>query len=126
MRGGFRALKAMDAYHAVKDGVAYPSVLLTAGMTDSRVAPWDPAKMAARLQSATGSRRPVLLRVSFDEGHGLGSTKSQVDAEIRRRLRLRAAADTRLIGPFARSPGMQVELPGMRVERLGYFIVRGR
>jgi prolyl oligopeptidase len=78
---GFRALKAMDAYHAVKDGVAYPSVLLTAGMTDSRVAPWDPAKMAARLQSATGSQKPVLLRVSFDEGHGLGSTKSQVDAE---------------------------------------------
>ncbi len=78
---GFRALKAMDAYHALRDGVAYPAVLLTVGMTDSRVAPWDPAKMAARLQRATSSSKPVLLRVSFDEGHGFGSTKSQVDGE---------------------------------------------
>jgi prolyl oligopeptidase len=77
----FRALKAMDAYHAVRNGVAYPAVLLTVGMTDSRVSPWDPAKMAARLQRATRSAKPVLLRVSFDEGHGYGSTKSQVDDE---------------------------------------------
>jgi prolyl oligopeptidase len=78
---GYRALKAMDAYHALRDGEAYPAVLLTVGMTDPRVSPWDPAKMAARLQRATSSRKPVLLRVSFDEGHGFGSTKSQVDAE---------------------------------------------
>jgi prolyl oligopeptidase len=78
---GFRGLRAMDAYHAVRDGVPYPAVLLTAGMTDSRVSPWEAAKMAARLQSATGSSNPVLLRVGFDEGHGLGSTKSQLDSE---------------------------------------------
>ena len=65
----------------MRDGVAYPAVLLTVGMTDSRVSPWDPAKMAARLQRATRSGKPVLLRVSFDEGHGFGSTKSQVDGE---------------------------------------------
>jgi prolyl oligopeptidase len=78
---GFRALRAMDAYLAVRDGVPYPAVLLTAGMTDSRVSPWDAAKMAARLQRATASLNPVLLRVAFDEGHGLGSTKSQLDSE---------------------------------------------
>ncbi|MFZ1102974.1 MAG: prolyl oligopeptidase family serine peptidase, partial [Hyphomicrobiaceae bacterium] len=78
---GFRGLRAMDAYHAVRDGVPYPAVLLTAGMTDSRVSPWEAAKMAARLQRATGSSNPVLLRVAFDEGHGLGSTKSQLDSE---------------------------------------------
>lgn len=78
---GFRGLRAMDAYHAVRDGIPYPAVLLTVGMTDSRVAPWDPAKMAARLQRATSSPNPVLLRVTFDEGHGLGSTKSQSDSE---------------------------------------------
>jgi prolyl oligopeptidase len=78
---GFRGLRAMDAYHAVRDGSAYPAVLLTVGMTDSRVAPWDPAKMAARLQKATSSSNPVLLRVTFDEGHGIGSTKSQSDGE---------------------------------------------
>jgi prolyl oligopeptidase len=71
----------MDAYHAVRDGVSYPAVLLTAGMTDSRVSPWEAAKMAARLQKATGSSNPVLLRVAFDEGHGVGSTKLQLDGE---------------------------------------------
>jgi prolyl oligopeptidase len=78
---GFRALRAMDSFHAVQDGVAYPAVLLTVGMTDSRVSPWDPAKMAARLQRATTSANPVLLRVTFDEGHGIGSTKTQADEE---------------------------------------------
>jgi prolyl oligopeptidase len=78
---GFHGLKAMDAYLAVRDGVPYPAVLLTAGMTDSRVSSWEAAKMAARLQKATSSANPVLLRVAFDEGHGLGSTKSQLDAE---------------------------------------------
>ena len=35
------------------------------------------AKMIARLQTATTSGRPVLLRVDFDEGHGLGSSRPQ-------------------------------------------------
>ena len=29
------------------------------------------------LQAATGSGRPVLLRMDFQAGHGIGSTKSQ-------------------------------------------------
>jgi prolyl oligopeptidase len=37
--------------------------------------------MAARLQKATSSTNPVLLRVTFDAGHGIGSTRSQVDDE---------------------------------------------
>lgn len=80
-RAGFIALKQMDAMHAVKDGTRYPSVLLTTGMTDPRVSPWQPAKMTARLQHATASKNPVLLRVTFDAGHGLGSTRSQRDAQ---------------------------------------------
>ena len=80
-RDGFLGLKAMDAYHAVRDGTPYPAVLLTTGMTDPRVEPWQVAKMAARLQKATSSGNPVLLRVTFDAGHGVGSTRSQVDDE---------------------------------------------
>jgi prolyl oligopeptidase len=34
-------------------------------------------KMTARVQAATRSDRPVLLRVDYDAGHGMGSTKSQ-------------------------------------------------
>jgi prolyl oligopeptidase len=78
---GFKALFAMDAYQHVKAGVAYPAVLLTTGANDPRVAPWQAAKMAARLQAATTSGKPVLLRVEYDAGHGMGSTKSQRDAE---------------------------------------------
>jgi prolyl oligopeptidase len=85
-RAGFLGLKQMDAMRAVRDGVRYPAVLLTTGMTDPRVEPWQVAKMAARLQDAitrlpVTERRPVLLRVDFDAGHGVGSTRQQADAE---------------------------------------------
>jgi prolyl oligopeptidase len=70
----------MDSYQAVKSGVAYPAVLCTTGVTDPRVAPFHVAKFAARLQAATVSAKPVLLRVDFDAGHGVGSTRSQSDA----------------------------------------------
>lgn len=78
---GFKALKSIDSYQQVVDGTRYPAVLLTTGVTDPRVAPFHPAKMAARLQAATASGKPVLLRVDFDAGHGMGSTRAQQDAE---------------------------------------------
>jgi prolyl oligopeptidase len=78
---GYRALKSIDSYHAVIDGTDYPAVLLTTGVTDPRVAPFHPAKMAARLQAANIGSRPILLRVDFDAGHGLGSTRAQHDQE---------------------------------------------
>lgn len=78
---GFKALYAMDAYQHVKPN-AYPAVLLTTGVNDPRVAPWQAAKMTARLQASTNSGKPVLLRVDYDAGHGMGSTKSQRDAEL--------------------------------------------
>jgi len=72
---GFKGLFAMSPYHWVKDGVKYPAVLLTTGFNDPRVDSWEAGKMAARLQAATASGRPILLRINFDEGHGMGSTK---------------------------------------------------
>jgi prolyl oligopeptidase len=50
-------------------------------VTDPRVAPFHPAKMAARLQAATSSGKPILLRVDYDAGHGIGSTRAQQDRE---------------------------------------------
>ena len=78
---GFKGLLEMDAYQHVKDGTRYPAVLLTTGVTDPRVAPWEAGKMAARLQAATASGKPVILRVETDAGHGLGSTRTQRDIE---------------------------------------------
>jgi prolyl oligopeptidase len=38
--------------------------------------------MAARLQAATTSVNPILLRVEFQAGHGLTSTKKQDDEQL--------------------------------------------
>ena len=74
---GFRALLAMSPYHHVKDGTAYPAVLLTHGINDPRVEVWASTKMAARLLAATTSAKPVLLRLDYDSGHGVGNTRAQ-------------------------------------------------
>ncbi|MFL5292245.1 MAG: prolyl oligopeptidase family serine peptidase, partial [Myxococcales bacterium] len=60
----FRALRAYSPYHNVKDGVRYPSVLFMTGDHDGRVDPMQSRKMTARLQAASASKRPVLLRTS--------------------------------------------------------------
>ena len=65
----------------MREGVAYPAMLLTAGYNDRRVDPWNAGKLAARLQATTSSGKPVLLRVDFDAGHGLGSTQDQQNQE---------------------------------------------
>ena len=72
---GFKGLFAMSSYHWVKDGVKYPAVLLTTGFNDPRVDSWEAGKLAARLIAASTSGRPILLRIDFDEGHGMGATK---------------------------------------------------
>jgi prolyl oligopeptidase len=79
---GFRALLAMSTYHQVRDAVAYPAVLLTHGVNDPRVDVWHTTKTAARLLAASGSRRPVLLRLDYDSGHGVGNTKRQSFDEV--------------------------------------------
>ncbi|HEX4596598.1 MAG TPA: prolyl oligopeptidase family serine peptidase [Burkholderiaceae bacterium] len=76
---GFHGLYAMGAYEHVRDGTPYPAVMFSTGANDPRVAPWHMAKMAARVQAATSSGRPVLLRVDYDAGHGIGSTRSQIE-----------------------------------------------
>jgi prolyl oligopeptidase len=79
---GFKGLYAMSAYHHVKDGTPYPAVMITTGFNDPRVISWEPGKMAARLQAATSSGKPILLRVDYEAGHGFGSTKTQRQQEM--------------------------------------------
>lgn len=78
---GFAALRRISPYQQVKDGTAYPAVLLTTGMDDAGADPWQAAKMAARLQAASSGGKPVLLRVEWRGGHGRGATRSQRDEE---------------------------------------------
>lgn len=75
---GYRSLLEMDPYHAVRDGARYPAVLLSVGLNDNRVSSWHSGKFAARLQAASGSEEPVLVRIEEDAGHGsIGSTREQ-------------------------------------------------
>jgi prolyl oligopeptidase len=76
---GLANLYDMDTIQHVKKGTQYPAVMITTGLNDPRVAPWEPAKAAAALQ-ASGTTNPVLLRIDEEAGHGIGSTKTQTDA----------------------------------------------
>jgi prolyl oligopeptidase len=73
----FQALRAYSPYHNVKDGTAYPAILLTAGESDPFAKAYHAKKMAARLQAATSASQPVLLRVR-PGGHGPGSLDQRV------------------------------------------------
>ena len=76
----FPALLEMSTYHHIVDGTPYPAVLLVHGMNDPRVDVWHSGKAAARLQAATTSKKPILLRLDMQAGHGMGSTATQRNA----------------------------------------------
>jgi len=77
---GFKDLYEMDVIQHVVPGKRYPAFLITGGMNDPRVEPWEGAKFAARLQEMP-DHAPVLYRLEEQAGHGLGTTKATRDAE---------------------------------------------
>jgi len=82
---GFRGLLEMSSLHHVKDGVDYPAVLLMHGVNDPRVEVWNSTKFAARMQAATAKQpfaSPILLRLDYDAGHGIGTSRAQRNAEL--------------------------------------------
>lgn len=86
-KAGFKSLYAMSSYAHVEDGVKYPAVMVTTGINDLAVVPWIPAKFAARLQAATASGKPVLLRVDYDTGHAdMYATRQQIEQNKADRL----------------------------------------
>jgi prolyl oligopeptidase len=74
----FAFLIKYSPYHNVREGVRYPAILLTTAESDSRVDPAHAMKMTARLQAATGSENPVLLRYETKAGHGIGAPIQKV------------------------------------------------
>ena len=68
----FGYLYEYSPYHRVVGGAKYPSALFVTGDGDTRVAPLHARKMAARLQAATGSNRPILLLYDTKSGHSGG------------------------------------------------------
>jgi prolyl oligopeptidase len=69
----FDALFAYSPFHHVVDKTPYPAMLMLTGANDPRVDPYHSRKMTARLQAATSSTHPILLRTSDDSGHGIGT-----------------------------------------------------
>jgi prolyl oligopeptidase len=78
----FKALYAYSPYHHVKQGTAYPAVLMLTGATDPRVNPLQSRKFTAALQAATTAKdHPILLRTNKTSGHGVGSSLDERIAE---------------------------------------------
>ena len=77
----FRAIHAYSPYHHVNDATPYPAVFFLAGENDGRVNPAHSRKMCALLQAASGSQRPVLIRLSAASGHGMGTSLTERIAE---------------------------------------------
>jgi prolyl oligopeptidase len=59
-------------YHNVKDGANYPATLFVTGDADTRVDPLHARKMAARVQAANASGKPILLHYDTEGGHSAG------------------------------------------------------
>lgn len=76
----FKALHTYSPYHNVKKNGKYPPILFMTGVNDGRVNPYQSKKMTARLQELKGSS-PVLLRINYGSGHGMGKKLSDRIAE---------------------------------------------
>jgi oligopeptidase B len=64
----YDAMKAYSPYDNV-EAKDYPPLLVTAGLHDSRVAYWEPAKWVAKLRATKTDSNPLLLRTRMDAGH---------------------------------------------------------
>lgn len=75
----FRIIYDLDPYEHVKPGTRYPATLVVSGIDDPCAATFHGAKYAARMAASSTSGEPVLLRIDFDAGHGIGSSRTQLD-----------------------------------------------
>ena len=64
----YRYIKAYSPYDNVR-AVAYPALLVTAGLNDPRVSYWEPAKWVAKLRLLNRGDRVLLLKTQMGSGH---------------------------------------------------------
>jgi len=77
----FGWLVRYSPYQNVHPGTHYPSIMFFTGSSDTRVDPLHARKMAALMQSSTGSDRPILLHYSLKGGHSSGVSTNQLIAD---------------------------------------------
>lgn len=77
----FRNLLSYSPYHNIRDGRAYPAILVTTADTDDRVVPGHSFKYVAALQQAEIGDRPHLIRIETRAGHGSGKPTDKIIEE---------------------------------------------
>ena len=77
-KADFENLLGYSPVHNLRNGVIYPSTMVTTADHDDRVVPAHSFKFAARLQATHKGTRPVLLRVETNAGHGAGKPTGKI------------------------------------------------
>ncbi|HEX2849308.1 MAG TPA: S9 family peptidase [Acidimicrobiales bacterium] len=65
----YRYMKSYSPYDNV-EAKAYPPMLVTTGLNDTRVAYWEPAKWVAKLRATKTDDEVLLLKTELGAGHG--------------------------------------------------------
>ena len=65
----YKYMKSYSPYDNVQPK-AYPNILITAGLHDSQVQYWEPAKWAAKLREVKTDSNKLFLKTNMDAGHG--------------------------------------------------------
>ena len=75
----FKNLQTIDAYLNLREGINYPPVMLSVGLQDSRVSPWQSAKFAARLGEINHSQNEnVFIIANQEDGHFINNFVNMV------------------------------------------------
>ena len=65
----YNYMKSYSPYDNI-EAKAYPNMLVTAGLHDSQVQYWEPAKWVAKLRELKTDSNKLLLKTNMDAGHG--------------------------------------------------------
>jgi oligopeptidase B len=65
----YQVMKSYSPYDNVHEGVRYPDILATGGLSDPRVGFWEPAKWVQKVRAASPESR-ILLKTEMGAGHG--------------------------------------------------------
>ncbi|MDO6385015.1 S9 family peptidase [Uliginosibacterium sp. 31-12] len=84
-RADYRRMLAYSPYDNLQ-ARAYPPILIEAGLHDSQVMIWEPAKYVAKLRTLKTDHNPLLFLTSMEAGHGGASGRYDALHERARQL----------------------------------------